>query len=389
LPTTRLEQSTDSGFELNLWTRWFDALLNWRDRLLTNPEFQRKSLRMPFVRQIAHRRMRALFDLCSGFVYSQVLMACTRLRLFDLLEEKPRSVSELAECLSVPEERLQRLLEAAESLELVDLRGDDRYGLGSLGAALLGNPGLALMIEHHAAFYADLADPVSLLRGQPTSNELEKFWAYACQARPDSLQSEDVTAYSELMAESQTVISALVLDAYSLDAHQRLLDVGGGAGVFTAAAMSTYPELKACVFDLPAVCELANKRFVALNLQARGQSHGGTFLKDELPSGYDVVSLIRVLHDHDDDEVFALLQSVRQCIASDGVLLVAEPMLNTRNAEPVTAAYFNFYLMAMGQGRPRTLERIQDMLKSVGFDGFKEHQSAAPLLVRVLTAKPI
>lgn len=343
---------------------------------------------MPLVRSIAHRRMRALFDLCSGFVYSQVLMACTRLHLFRLLEEAPRSVTELAEILAIPADRLQRLLEAAESLELVERRGRDRYGLGSLGAALLGNPGLALMIEHHAAFYADLSDPVELLRGQRESTELEKYWAYARQDRPDQLQSEHVTAYSQLMAESQKMISAQVLDAYRLDRHKRLLDIGGGAGVFAAAAMAAYPGLRACVFDLPAVCDLALQRFKDLGLEQRAATRGGSFLTDPLPSGHDVISLVRVLHDHNDDAVACLLQSIRQSIKPEGVLLIAEPMLQTGGAEPVTAAYFNFYLMAMGQGRPRSRQMIESMLKRAGFDSVKEHQSPAPLLVRILTARP-
>ena len=40
-------------------------------------------------RVLPDRRARALFDLCAGFVYSQVLAACVRLRVFDLLRDGP------------------------------------------------------------------------------------------------------------------------------------------------------------------------------------------------------------------------------------------------------------------------------------------------------------
>ena len=43
--------------------------------------------RFPLTRPIARRRARELFDLCAGFVYSQVLLACVRLRLFEILAE--------------------------------------------------------------------------------------------------------------------------------------------------------------------------------------------------------------------------------------------------------------------------------------------------------------
>ena len=41
-------------------------------------------------------------------------------------------------------------------------------------------------------------------------------------------------------------------------------------------------------------------------------------------------------------------------LPADGTLLLAEPMAGSRGAEPVGDAYFGFYLLAMGSGRPRT-----------------------------------
>ena len=62
----------------------------WRDRLLTSPEFQRRAARNWFLRPLVRRRARALFDLVSGFVYSQVLLGCVRVRAFEILAEGPQ-----------------------------------------------------------------------------------------------------------------------------------------------------------------------------------------------------------------------------------------------------------------------------------------------------------
>ena len=363
-------------------------MLNWRDRLLSDPDFQRRSLRLPLVRRIARRRMRALFDLCSGFVYSQVLLACTRLGLLEKLSQSPRSAEALSIALDVPRAALDRLLEAAESLQLVESRGGEQFGLGPLGAALLGNPAVALMIEHHSALYADLSDPVALLRGERQTTDLGQFWAYSGNTSPKALKSADTAAYSELMAASQALIAEQVLSSYPINRHQRLLDVGGGAGAFALAAMGRNPQLEACVFDLPSVAERARERFEELGHGRRASVCGGDFLSDPLPSGHDLISMVRVLHDHDDDAALRLLQAIRRAIAPDGVVLIAEPMLGTRGAEPVTAAYFGFYLMAMGQGRPRSAEEISAMLHQAGFAAVKSHRTSAPLLTRVLSARP-
>jgi precorrin-6B methylase 2 len=38
---------------------------------------------------------------------------------------------------------------------------------------------------------------------------------------------------------------------------QLLLDVGGGSGAYTLAFLKAYPEMKATLFDLPRVIEIA------------------------------------------------------------------------------------------------------------------------------------
>ncbi|MGY6555772.1 MAG: methyltransferase [Wenzhouxiangella sp.] len=366
---------------------WISPLLIWRDRLLSNPDFQRWSLRAPLVSLIARRRMRALFDLCGGFVYSQVLLACTQLGLFHQLAEGPRSAADLSAQLKVPEEAMMRLLEAAQALKLVEARDQGRYGLGQLGAAMLGNPSVGMMIEHHSALYADLSDPVALMRGERPLTDLGQFWAYSRNEQPTRLRSEDIAAYSGLMAASQALIAEQVYRAYPIHRHRRLLDVGGGEGAFAGAVLRHVDALEACVFDLPPVAERARARFAEQGLEHRGTALSGNFLSDSLPQGFDLISLVRILHDHDDAAALALLCSIRRAIAPDGVLLIAEPMRDTRGAEAI-GAYFGLYLMAMGQGRPRSAEEIGAMLEQAGFTTVRAHRTAAPLMVRVLSARP-
>ena len=49
-----------------------------------------------------------------------------------------------------------------------------------------------------------------------------------------------------------------------------------------------------------------------------------------------------------------LLRAIRRALPADGTLLIAEPISGVRGAEPIGDAYFAFYLLAMGSGRPRT-----------------------------------
>ncbi|TXN22243.1 methyltransferase [Methylobacterium sp. WL9] len=368
---------------------WRERWLAFRNGRIASPAFQRWATGFPLTRGIARRNTRALFDLCAGFVYSQVLFACVRLDLFRMLEPGPQGLGDLARRLGLPRERAERLLKAAASLKLVSALPDGRYALADLGAALIGNPSVAAMIEHHAMLYADLADPVALLRGEAGSTRLAEYWLYADHARLGAAGDESVAAYSGLMSASQALVAEDVLDAYPLDDHACLMDVGGGEGAFSAAAARRHVSMKLKLFDLPPVAARAARRLAELGLSGRVDCLGGSFHGGALPTGADVISLVRIVHDHDDSAAAALLRAAHSALPPGGTLLIAEPMAGTPGAEPIGDAYFGFYLLAMGSGRARTATELQDMLTAAGFAEIHEIRTRRPLLTRLITAKKV
>lgn len=365
----------------------FDSWITFRNDLLTQPRFQRWAAAFPLTRPIAQRRARELFDIVVGFVYSQVLFACVRLKLFDMLASGPLSEDELAKRMNLPPENAKRLLRAAVSLRLLSPCEGRHYALGELGAAMVGNPGIAAMVEHHSMVYADLADPVALLRGEPKKTALSDYWAYAVNPEAALVDDQSIDGYTALMSDSLGLIADDVLDAYALKEHRCLLDVGGGDGTFLVAAAKRWPHLQVMLFDLPAVAERARARFEREGLAGRARAIGGDLMRDPLPEGADVVSLVRVLHDHNDAEVDHIIKSARRALPTGGTLLVAEPMSGTPGAEPIGDAYFGLYLLAMGSGRPRTPLEIENMLRLNVFDPVRLVATARPILTRLLVAK--
>ncbi|MBT9289841.1 acetylserotonin O-methyltransferase [Prosthecodimorpha staleyi] len=365
------------------FARLRDRLARWRNRLVESPRFQRFAADLPVVRRVASRHASDLFDLCAGFVYSQILLACVQLRLFDAVAGEALALDALALRLGLDPEPTARLADASVALGLLERRPDGRYGLGLLGAALRGNPGLQRMIEHHALFYRDLADPVALLHAPPGGTELAQFWPYA--AGPGT-EASPAAAYSELMASTVGFVDGDAIDAYDFGRHRRVLDVGGGTGGFLAALAARHPALDLVLFDLPPVARLAEARFAGLGLGHRARVVAGDFRGDPLPAGADLITLVRVLHDHPDEIVLTLLRAARAALAPGGRLLVAEPLAGTPGAERMGDAYFGFYLMAMGRGRPRSADALGRLLVEAGFAEIRRHQTRRPMLVSLLSA---
>ena len=353
-------------------------------RLLANPRFQSLASRVPFARGIARRDGAALFDLVQGFVQSQVLFALVELgvlrRLFDHGAQSPEALARWA---GVLPDRMAHLVQAGAALGLLRHRRDGRFALARRGAALLGVPGLEAMISHHRAFYADMADPVALLRGEGET-ELARFWPYVFGAGGE-IAPEVAARYSDLMAQSQGLVAEDVLRMVCLRGVACLMDVGGGSGAFLAAVARACPRLDLRLFDLPEVMAEAARRVAGAGLSGRVDLVAGSFREGALPGGADAISLIRVLYDHEDATVRDLLAKCHAALPPKGRLIVAEPMSGGARPERAGDVYFSFYTMAMGTGRVRSAARIAAMCRAAGFAEVTIPRAPRPYITSALS----
>ena len=364
-----------------------DWLGDQRNRLLARPGFRDWASRFPLTQPVARQQAGRLFDLVSGFVYSQVLFSFVQLDIVSALRNGPRTAADLATHCRLTPDRMGRLLDAANALDLLHQCEDGRFQLGALGAALQDNTPVAAMVLHHASLYQDLSDPVALLRGENSDTALARYWAYAASNAPAATAAESVRDYTQLMAASQPLVAEDILTAVSLRHHRCLLDVGGGDGTFLLAAANRAPHLQLKLFDLPAVTEVAKQRFASAQLGARVECIGGSFHEDAIPSGADVISLVRVLHDHDDEPALALLKRIRAALPSNGTLVLAEPMTGVPGAARFGDVYFGFYFLAMKSGRLRSVQQNKDLLMQAGFSHASHRKTGMPLHTQIVLAE--
>ncbi len=362
-----------------------DRIYAWRTGLLRSDGFQRWAARTPIAARVARKDGEALFDLVAGFLHSQVLMAFVALDLADHLSDRPRSVEALSLRVGVAPDRLRVLCQAASALGLMQRTSDGRYGLGRLGAALPGIPGLAQMIRHHDVLYRDMADPVAFFRDAPAT-ELAAFWPYVFGAS-GKIDPEVAATYSQLMADSQTLVAQEALGAMDLGGVTRLLDVGGGTGAFLAAVGRAYPDLALHVFDLPQVIAPATQRFNDAGFAHRVTITGGSFRTDTLPAGADAISLIRVLYDHSDDTVRMLLAKAHAALPAGGRIIISEPMSGGAHPNRAGDTYFGLYCLAMGTGRARSAAEISGHLQAAGFVDIATPKTGRPFITSVVQAR--
>ncbi|MCU0903109.1 MAG: acetylserotonin O-methyltransferase [Tabrizicola sp.] len=351
----------------------------WLTRLAMSPRFHRLAARIPGLRGIARREGAELFQVISGFVQSQALVALVEARVLQVLAAGPRTTDDLSRQVAIQPAPLTVLMRAGAALRLVRLDRSGKWALAPRGAAFLTVPGLEPMVRHHHVLYRDLTDPLAFFRGQ-TETELAGFWPYVFG--PLAQADAGLAArYSRLMAESQVLVAEDTLRLVDLSRRRHLLDVGGGTGAFLGQVAKAHPGLTLSLVDMPAVLQT-----VPPSLRDRLRLCPGDFRADPFPTDADTISLIRVLYDHGDATVAALLTKVHAALPSGGMIVVSEPMSGGLRPDPATDVYFAIYTLAMRTGRTRSAVEIGAQLQANGFADVRLRPGDRPYVTSAVTA---
>lgn len=368
----------------------FRALLNaarlWRNRQIASPRFRARIARLPLLRMIANRKANQLFRLTTGFVHTQILSACVRLGVFDVLDGQVLTTAAVAVRCGLGPDPMRRLLDQARRLDLVVKAGPDHWMLSDAGTVLAADRGLREMIRHHDMLYRDLTDASTFWRGDLGETELRQYWAYVRGDKPAEIGNSEAAPYSALMRESQAMLADCILSSHDFGQYRSVLDIGGGEGAFLSALGEAHPSLQLALFDLPAVTRLASHHLRSRGFADRCTSHPGDFTKDPVPSEHDCVTLIRILCDHDDDRVLKILGNLHRHLGPGTRLVVAEAMAGPSEGANLAAIYFTAYFTAMGSGRCRTEAEIMDLLTRSGFSQARAVKTTNQLLAGVIIA---
>src|SRR5262249_10248047 len=134
------------------------------------------------------------------------------------------------------------------------------------------------------------------------------------------------------------------------------------------AVHSKYPDIKCTIFDLPPVCELAERHIKKLGLEESIRVVSGDMFNEPLPPGADIITLGHILHDWDDERCVAILKKCYDALPSGGVVLVSEKFLNEEKTGPLRAALLSLSMLVTTiGGRERTASEYSHLFTAAGF----------------------
>jgi hypothetical protein len=184
---------------------------------------------------------------------------------------------------------------------------------------------------------------------------------------------EEISDFERAMASGcPPIIDAFRTSQHRLfDGTQRWLDVGGGDGTVMAALLRERATLTGDVFNLAPVQSLVAERARAAEVGDRMGFVAGDFLAGGFPSGYDVISFVRVLHDWPEDIARELLTKARAALGPGGRVIICEEF---RDSDRLAVQFFwTYFLIGVDAcvSRLRELAWYVEVLGGLGFRGIE------------------
>lgn len=162
-----------------------------------------------------------------------------------------------------------------------------------------------------------------------------------------------------------------------LRGRTRLLDIGGGSGIYACSLLAANPHLQGIVFDQSPVDKIAARLIAQRGFSDRLQVCAGDMFKDPLPRDCDVHLFSNVLHDWGVAEVQRLVAASFAALPPGGLLIIHDAIINADKTGPLPVAAYSALLMHSTQGKCYSTAEYEQFLGEAGFHQFKYMPTAA------------
>lgn len=307
-----------------------------------------------------------VWDVIIGLHAYPTILVAHELKLFPLLAENPRTIEDICQSLNLQIRATSAVLSICTSLGLVQFK-EDYYALTTVAREYLLETSPTSFCGYFNLMIAN-ADSYSY-EGIKKSILTDATQVYNGEDVFEVHEQKDEIARTFTRAMHSASISASLAwpETINLSGYREMLDVAGGSGAHSIGATLKCPSLKATVFDLAPVCEIAQEFINKHGLQGRISTHVGNMWNDPFPS-VDLHFYSLIYHDWTPEQCRFLTKKSFDSLEPGGRLIIHEWLFNNERTEPLsTAAYNLIMLLWCAGGQQYSGLELSTMLAEVGF----------------------
>ena len=300
-----------------------------------------------------------IMETAMGFQKSRILLTAFELGLFSELGDARKTVGQVARALRTDERATDRLMSALCSEGLLEKRRGRYSNTPSTAKFLVnGRPDYMAGLMHVAHLWESWSALTAAVRKGGTA-----------PAAPMAGRGKKwLTAFIAAMHWLGSARARHVIELIDLGGVSRVLDLGGGSGIYSAAVVRAGREVTATVFDLPQVVSMTRKYVAEEGLSAKVKAVAGDFHTDDLGKGYDLVLLSAIVHSNSPKENMRLLRKVWSALNPGGQVVIQEFIVDENRVDPPFAAMFALNMLVNTQaGDTYTETEVAAWLRGAGF----------------------
>lgn len=309
-----------------------------------------------------------IFQMAWGYAAPLALEAAIRHRVFDVLDEGPKSLAEVSQATGASERGLSAVMNFLVGLDFLRKDGDANYRLAPESAAFLVStkPGFMGGLIRHTSeqllpnwlqlnAVVATGKPAKAVNQQgPGSEFFEQF-------------VNDIFPMSYGVARELAghLLSAGVLSA---DGPVSVLDLAAGSGVWGIGLAQSSAQIRVTAVDWHGVIPVTRATVTRFGLADRFEFVGGDLLEAEFGSGYEVATLGHILHSEGVERSKALLKKTFDALGAGGTIAIAEFLVNADRTGPVNGLSFAINMLVNTDcGDTYSFEEISEWLGEAGF----------------------
>ncbi len=310
---------------------------------------------------------RPVADVVLGVFGYNAVLAAHRHKLVPLLAAGPRALPGICAALGIKPRPAQAILAAASALGFVRF-ADGSYSLTPVSEKYLLDTSPTYMGSWWDIVIDHVSDGFSygpVERAIQTDAQQVFQGEHVFQTLAE--QAEAARAFTRAMHSISMAPALAWPDAIDLSGCQRMLDVGGGSGAHAIGAVTRWPQLRAVVFDLPPVCEVAEEFIAKQGLRDRIEAQPGDMFGDAFP-GADLHFYSDVYHDWSREKAVFLTRKSFESLPPGGRIVVHEMLFDDDKTGPFATAAFNITMLVWSvEGEQYSGRELSGMLADAGF----------------------
>lgn len=298
-------------------------------------------------------------NLVRGFQKSRILLTAIELDIFSHIDKKPLSSKDVATAIKTDCRATDRLMNALVAMNLLEKNGKLFSNTELSGKFLVkGKPAYMSNLHHSNHLWHTWSDLTEVVKGG------KPVYKKAVKDKSDNWQK----SFIEAMHNRGIVQAPMVAARIDLSNVDKMLDIGGGSGVFSMAFVKKKPTLMADVFDLPEIVGLTKKYIEREKMQSNVKTIAGDLHTDEFPEKYDLVFVSAIIHMLSEEDNIRLFEKCSKALNKGGILLLSDFIMNDNRTSPERGTIFAInMLVGTPEGDTYTFNEINAWLEKTGF----------------------